>query len=100
MNNTKITFYPVSNGDTNLIEFSDGKKMLVDCKFRASSEEDNDEYNVIEDLLTNKLKKKVYDLPYLNAFVLTHPDEDHCLGFSSKFLNGKNPAKKSLASLK
>ena len=53
MNNTKITFYPVSNGDTNLIEFSDGKKMLVDCKFRASSEEDNDEYNVIEDLLTN-----------------------------------------------
>ena len=50
MNNTKITFYPVSNGDTNLIEFSDGKKMLVDCKFRASSEEDNDEYNVIEDL--------------------------------------------------
>ena len=94
MNNTKITFYPVSNGDTNLIEFSDGKKMLVDCKFRASSEEDNDEYNVIEDLLTNKLKKKVYDLPYLNAFVLTHPDEDHCLGFSSKFFNGKNPAKK------
>ena len=58
MNNTKITFYPVSNGDTNLIEFSDGKKMLVDCKFRASSEEDNDEYNVIEDLLTNKQTKK------------------------------------------
>ena len=67
MNNTKITFYPVSNGDTNLIEFSDGKKMLVDCKFRASSEEDNDEYNVIEDLLTNKLKKKVSRIQQASA---------------------------------
>ena len=67
MNNTKITFYPVSNGDTNLIEFSDGKKMLVDCKFRASSEEDNDEYNVIEDLLTNKLSNSKKITWYKNA---------------------------------
>ena len=93
MTNTKITFYPVSNGDTNLIEFSDGKKMMVDCKFRASSEEDNDEYNVIDDLLANKLTKKVHGLPYLDAFVLTHPDQDHCLGFSTKFFTNKNPEK-------
>lgn len=74
MSNTKITFYPVKNGDTNLIEFSDGAIMLIDCKFRSEAEEDNDDYDVINDLLTNKLKTKEKGLPYLNAFVLTHPD--------------------------
>lgn len=91
MSNTKITFYPVKNGDTNLIEFSDGASMLIDCKFRSEAEEDNDDYDVINDLLTNKLKTKEKGLPYLNAFVLTHPDQDHCLGFAKKFFLNKNP---------
>lgn len=89
MSNTKITFYPVKNGDTNLIEFSDGASMLIDCKFRSEAEEDNDDYDVINDLLTNKLKTKEKGLPYLNAFVLTHPDQDHCLGFAKKFFLNK-----------
>lgn len=89
--NTKITFYPVKNGDSNLIEFSDGVKMLIDCKFRSEAESDNDDYNVIDDLLTNKLVNKKHGLPYLNAFVLTHPDQDHCLGFGKKFFLEKNP---------
>ena len=72
--NTKITFYPVKNGDANLIEFSDGGNMLIDCKFRSEAENDSDEFNVIDDLLTNKLKNKHKGLPYLDAFVLTHPD--------------------------
>ena len=91
--NTRITFYPVKNGDTNLIEFSDGIKMLIDCKFRSEAESDNDDYNVIDDLLTNKLTNKKHGLPYLNAFVLTHPDQDHCLGFGKKFFLDKNPEK-------
>ncbi|MBP7984021.1 MAG: hypothetical protein KAZ28_00080 [Bacteroidaceae bacterium] len=94
MSNTKITFYPVANGDTNLIEFSDGVKMMQDCKFRTLAEDDNDDYDVIKDLLENKLTTKKHGLPYLNAFVLTHPDQDHCLGFSSKFFHGKNPETK------
>lgn len=91
MSDTKITFYPVGNGDTNLIEFSDGASMLQDCKFKSSAEdENNDDYNVIKDLVENKLKVKRHGLPYLNAFVLTHPDQDHCLGFGTKFYL-KNP---------
>ena len=91
MSNTKITFYPVKNGDTNLIEFPDGVNMLIDCKFRSEAE-DNDDYNVINDLLTNKLTTKKKGLPYLNAFVLTHPDQDHCLGFAQKFwVTSKSP---------
>lgn len=91
--NTKITFYPVKNGDANLIEFSDGGNMLIDCKFRSEAENDSDEFNVIDDLLTNKLKNKHKGLPYLDAFVLTHPDQDHCLGFAKKFFLEKNPEK-------
>ena len=93
MGNTKITFYPVKNGDCNLIEFSDATTMMIDCKFRKDSEKENDEYNVIEDLLKNKLTSKKHGLPYLNAFVLTHPDQDHCLGFKEKFYIGSNPEK-------
>lgn len=93
MGNTKITFYPVKNGDCNLIEFSDATTMMIDCKFRKDSEKENDEYNVIEDLLKNKLTSKKHGLPYLNAFVLTHPDQDHCLGFKEKFYTGSNPEK-------
>lgn len=93
MSNTKITFYPVGNGDTNLIEFFDGVKMMQDCKFKSSTENTSDDYDVVQDLLDNKLTSKKHGLPYLNAFVLSHPDQDHCLGFSSKFFVGKNPEK-------
>lgn len=94
--NTTITFYPVLNGDCNLIEFANDQKMMFDCNFRADAENDDkeDDYNVIKDLLDNKLKKKHKGLPYLDAFVLTHPDQDHCRGFANKFFQGKNPETK------
>ena len=93
--NTKITFYPVLNGDCSLIEFANGQKMMFDCNFRGDAEdENNDDYNVIKDLLENKLKGTHKGLPYLDAFVLTHPDQDHCRGFKDKFFQGKNPETK------
>ena len=90
--NTKITFYPVGNGDCDILEFANGTKMMIDCNFRSASEdEDNDQYDVISDLLDNKLIAKKHGLPFLPAFVLTHPDEDHCRGFEDKFYIHKNP---------
>ena len=90
--NTKITFYPVGNGDCDILEFANGTKMMIDCNFRSASEdEDNDQYDVISDLLDNKLIAKKHGLAFLPAFVLTHPDEDHCRGFEDKFYIHKNP---------
>ena len=90
--NTKITFYPVLNGDCSLIEFSNNQKMMFDCNFRADAEDDKKEdFNVYKDLLENKLKTMHKGLPYLDAFVLTHPDQDHGRGFGDKFFYGKNP---------
>lgn len=89
--NTTITFYPVGNGDCNLIEFSNGAKMMIDCDFRNLAEKENEQFDVIKDLLDNKLTTKKHGLPFLPAFVLTHPDEDHCRGFKDKFFLNKNP---------
>lgn len=86
---TKITFYPVGNGDCNLLEIKNGPKMLFDCKFITEAEnDDSDKFNVIDDLLNNKLTAQIKGLPFLDAFILSHADQDHCLGFKDKFYLG------------
>lgn len=85
-----IKFYPVGNGDCDLITIGGAnKKMMFDCNFRKEAEEDNDNmYNVLDDLLTNELTSKRCVLPFLDAFLLTHPDQDHCRSFAEKFYLG------------
>lgn len=85
-----IKFYPVGNGDCDLITIGGAnKKMMFDCNFRKEVEKDNDEmYDVLEDLLTNELTSKKFGLPLLDAFLLTHPDQDHCRSFANMFYLG------------
>lgn len=85
---TTVTFYPVDNGDCNLIEVENGPKILWDCKFRKTVEnEDNKDYDVINELTASKLLKKE-GLPFVDAFILSHADKDHCHGFKDKFYLG------------
>lgn len=85
-----IKFYPVGNGDCNLITIGGAsKKMMFDCNFRQKAEDDNDKmYDVLGDLLDNELTTKKCGLPFLDAFLLTHPDQDHCRSFANKFYLG------------
>ena len=85
-----IKFYPVGNGDCDLITIGGAnKKMMFDCNFRQKAEEENEEmYDVLDDLLTNELTTKKCGLPLLDAFLLTHPDQDHCRSFADKFFLG------------
>ena len=85
-----IKFYPVGNGDCSLITIGGAnKKMMFDCNFRQKAEDDNDKmYDVLGDLLDNELTTKKCGLPFLDAFLLTHPDQDHCRSFADKFYLG------------
>lgn len=88
MNKKKIKFYPVDNGDTTLIILNAKTTILIDCKIR-DGEKNNDGaeiFDVKEDLLDNiQYRDKI---PYVDTFILTHPDEDHCLGFKKHFYIG------------
>jgi len=88
MANYQVTFFPVDNGDTTLIE-ADDICILTDLNIRKQSEDEDDDdfYDLADDLR----QTFVADIGYrLNLFVLTHPDIDHCRGFDSFFFTG-NP---------
>lgn len=89
MGSHKIKFYPVDNGDNTLIMLSDDTTILIDCKMRTSAEDKEDEtkFDVKADLI-KCLKKKNNNL-FVDLFVLTHPDKDHCHGFKKHFYVGK-----------
>ena len=88
-----ITYFPVANGDTSLITLSDGTTILIDCSLSQDSEDEEVEerYDVRAHLLT-ALKRDGDGCPHLNAFILTHPDQDHLLGLTRAFYLG-DPAK-------
>lgn len=88
MANNKIKYYPVNNGDMSLITLKDNSTMLIDCNIREGDKDsdDNSIYNVKEDLLKSIQKRN--NNPFLDLFILSHPDEDHCRGFKKNFYKG------------
>jgi len=87
MKNT-IKYYPVGNGDQSLITLKDETTILIDCNIRQASIDSTDPeiYDVKKDLL--KSIKKKDDNPFVDVFVLTHGDNDHCRGFKTNFYQG------------
>jgi len=84
-----IKFYPVCNGDQSLITLEDKTTILVDCNIREKAKGDDEEeyFDVHEDLL-NAIQKDKDKIPYVDIFILTHGDEDHCRGFKTNFYQG------------
>ncbi|MFZ1805670.1 MAG: cobyric acid synthase CobQ [Cyclobacteriaceae bacterium] len=85
----KIKYYPVCNGDQALISLADKTTILVDCNIREASKGDDDEqfYDVLKDLL-NSVQRDSNGTPFLDVFILTHGDHDHCRGYKSNFYQG------------
>ena len=84
-----ITYFPVGNGDTTLIRLSDRTSILIDCNITQGSkdEDEKSKYPVHEHLL-KEIEKNEESIPHIDAFILTHPDEDHCRGFEDAFYTG------------
>lgn len=78
----KITFFPVDNGDMTLIKLDDDRQtsILIDMNIRQKAEDDDDDTRDVNEDLRSRLNEDENGRPYVDVFVLSHPDQDHCLG--------------------
>jgi hypothetical protein len=76
----KLSFFPVGNGDMTLVETASGRKILIDCNIREGSD-----YPGVLTQLRDKLSRDSKDRLYIDLFIWTHPDEDHCRGIDANF---------------
>jgi len=78
-----VTFYPLGNADSSLIEFADGRLMLIDY-YKAMDEDDDEDKRVsLPDELRSVLEDK--DRDYFDVVAVTHRDSDHVLGSEEFF---------------
>ncbi|TAJ19918.1 MAG: metallohydrolase [Dehalococcoidia bacterium] len=84
----KLLFFPVDCGDMTLVEFDSGKKLLVDVNIRAAADDPDDETPDVVEMLKARLPKDEKGRHYVDAFMISHPDEDHCRGFKKHFYTG------------
>lgn len=86
----KITFFPVDNGDMTLIRLTntEATSLLIDCKIRAVADNPDDPTPNVAKELRKRIKKDSQNRPFVDAMLLSHPDEDHCLGLEIHFWLG------------
>src|SRR3989344_1949716 len=82
----KIDFFPVDNGHMTLVTLESGKKILIDIHIRDS--EGDKDVPLVAPMLLDRLNRDEENRPYVDAFLLTHPDKDHVLGLSEFFHMG------------
>src|SRR6266567_1073559 len=83
----KITFFPVGNGDMTLIVLNDTNEtsILIDVNIRCAADEPDDDTCDVAGELRKKLKTDDKGRPYVNVFVMSHPDKDHTTGLQKHF---------------
>src|SRR6056297_2256872 len=80
---TKLTFFPIGNADTCLVELQDGRRMLVDFADMADKDDEADKRCDLSALLTEDFEEAEADDYHVVAF--THLDDDHCQRASEYF---------------
>jgi len=87
----KITFFPVANGDMTLITLNDNNEtsILIDVNIRCDADDPEDDTCDVATQLRKRLKTDDKGRPYVDVFVLSHPDQDHCRGLQKHFHLGK-----------
>ena len=86
----KVTFFPVDNGDMTLIRLTDPDttSLLIDCKIRSSADDPDNPTPNVSKALRERIQTDPKGRPYVDAMLLSHPDEDHCLGLEKHFWLG------------
>ena len=84
---TSLIHFPVGNGDMTLICLGDkaGTTILIDCNIRAAADDPDDDTRDVAQDLRGRLKRDSKGRPFVDAFLTTHPDADHCRGAKKHF---------------
>ncbi|CAA0121061.1 Uncharacterised protein [Halioglobus japonicus] len=85
-----ITLFPVDDGDMTLMQLADEDKtcLLIDCKIRSAADDGEDDTPDVAHELRKRIKTDNNNRPYVDTMLLSHPDEDHCLGLRNHFWLG------------
>ena len=83
--------FKVDNGDMTLMELQSGRTILVDINIRKAADDadDDDDTPDVANQLRDALDRDSDGRLYVDAFMLTHPDKDHCAGLETHFHLGK-----------
>lgn len=80
-----LSFFPVGNGDMTLVETEAGHKILIDINIRAAADNPDDDTPDVATMLRHKLSRDAGRRLYVDAMLISHPDEDHCRGLRKHF---------------
>ena len=81
----KTTHFRVDNGDMTLVEFESGRKLLIDINIREAADDPDDDTPDVGEQLRSRLQRDSKGRLYVDAFLLTHPDDDHIRGLARHF---------------
>lgn len=82
----RIEFFPVGNGDMTLVTLETGRTILIDCNIRGAADDTDDEDTPdVGQSLRDRLERDASDRLFVDAFLLSHPDKDHCTGLVNHF---------------
>lgn len=87
---TIVTLFPVGNGDMTLIALADNDetRILIDCNIREAADDPEDRTRDVAEDLRDRLKRDSKGRPYVDVFLGTHGDRDHCRGITRHFYLG------------
>jgi len=80
-----VVFFPVGKGDMTLLELESGRKILVDINIRSAADHPDEDVPDVAEKLRARLIRDPEGRLYVDAFLLTHPDQDHCRGLTEHF---------------
>lgn len=80
-----ITFFPVNCGDMTLVRLADETAILLDVHIRQAADDADDPACDVAGELRKRLKRDTDGRPYVDAFLQSHPDKDHCGGLEKHF---------------
>lgn len=82
-----ITFFPVDCGDMTSVQLADSASttLMIDINIRLDADDPNTTTRDVAKNLRSRLNRDEMGRPYVDAFLLSHPDWDHIRGLERHF---------------